>query len=84
MHWRVCVTSAHWTIWKRTPILIAGLPLYHLSQIFDDVRTLAEYHAGEIQLESLKLLPGTEMRRRAEELGICYSPLPPLRSAPDP
>lgn len=57
--------------------LIAGLPLYHLSQIFDDVRTLAEYRAGEIQLESLKLLPGTEMRRRAEELGICYSPLPP-------
>ena len=29
--------------------LIAGLPLYHLSQIFDDVRTLAEYRAGEIQ-----------------------------------
>lgn len=57
--------------------LIAGLPLYHLSQIFDDVRTLAEYRAGEIQLESLKLLPGTEMRRRTEELGICYSPLPP-------
>lgn len=57
--------------------LIAGLPLYHLSQIFDDVRTLAKYRAGEIQLESLKLLPGTEMRRRAEELGICYSPLPP-------
>lgn len=57
--------------------LIAGLPLYHLSQIFDDVRTLAEYRAGEIQLESLKLLPGTEMRRRAKELGICYSPLPP-------
>ena len=44
---------------------------------FDDVRTLAEYDAGEIQLESLKLLPGTEMRRRADELGIQYSPLPP-------
>ena len=57
--------------------LIAGLPLYHLSGIFEDVRTLAEYGAGEIQLESLKLLPGTEMRRRAEELGIQYSPLPP-------
>lgn len=56
--------------------LIAGLPLYHLSEIFEDVRTLAEYGAGEIQLESLKLLPGTEMRRRAEELGIQYSPLP--------
>ena len=50
---------------------------YHLSEIFDDVRTLAEYDAGEIQLESLKLLPGTEMKRRADELGIQYSPLPP-------
>ena len=63
--------------------LIAGLPLYHLHEIFEDVRTLAGYAAGEIQLESLKLLPGTEMRRRAEELGIniplcrhtkCYKP----------
>ena len=57
--------------------LIAGLPLYHLHEIFEDVRTLAGYAAGEIQLESLKLLPVTEMRRRAEELGIKYSPLPP-------
>lgn len=57
--------------------LIAGLPLYHLQEIFEDIRTLAEYGAREIQLESLKLLPGTEMRRRAEELGIRYSPLPP-------
>ena len=57
--------------------LIAGLPLYHLHEIFEDVRTLAGYAAGEIQLESLRLLPGTEMRRRAEELGIKYSPLPP-------
>ena len=57
--------------------LIAGLPLYTLPQLFDDVRTLAAYRAGEIQLESLKVLPGTEMRRRAAELGICYSPYPP-------
>lgn len=57
--------------------LIAGLPLYHLEEIFEDIHTLAEYHAREIQLESLKLLPGTEMRRRAKELGISYSPLPP-------
>lgn len=57
--------------------LIAGLPLYHLHEIFEDVRTLAEYNAGEIQLEPLKLLPGTEMRRQAKELGISYSPLPP-------
>ena len=57
--------------------LIAGLPLYRLEEIFEDVRALAEYGAGEIQLVSLKLLPGTEMRARAAELGICYSPLPP-------
>ena len=57
--------------------LIAGLPLYRLSEIFEDIHILAAYGADEIQLESLKLLPGTEMRRRAEELGIQYSPLPP-------
>ena len=57
--------------------LIAGLPLYRLEEIFEDVQTLASYEAGEIQLESLKLLPGTEMRLRAKELGVRYSPLPP-------
>lgn len=57
--------------------LIAGLPLYHLHEIFEDIRTLAEYRADEVQLESLKLLPGTDMRRRATELGIRFSPLPP-------
>ena len=57
--------------------LIAGLPRYTLAQIYEDVRTLAGYQAGEIQLESLKLLPGTLMRRDAEKLGIRYSPLPP-------
>lgn len=57
--------------------LIAGLPLYRLEQIFEDVKELAQIGAGEIQLESLKLLPGTEMRRRAGELGIRYSPFPP-------
>ena len=57
--------------------LIAGLPLYHFEQVISDIYTLAQFGAGEIQLESLKLLPGTEMRRRAEELNIHYSPLPP-------
>ena len=57
--------------------LIAGLPLYTLAQIYEDVHTLAEYRVGEIQLESLKLLPGTVMRRDAAKLGIRYSPLPP-------
>lgn len=57
--------------------LIAGLPHYPLEDIFADVVTLASYRAGEIQLESLKVLPGTDMRRRAESLGLAYSPYPP-------
>lgn len=57
--------------------LIAGLPHYKLTDIFEDIQTLASFDAREIQLESLKLLPGTEMRRRASEWGICYAPLPP-------
>lgn len=57
--------------------LIAGLPHYRLDQIFDDVRTLAEYRVSEIQLESLKLLPGTAMRLHAAEWSINYSPYPP-------
>ena len=57
--------------------LIAGLPLYHLDEIFEDIQTLASFNAAEIQLESLKLLPGTHMRLHAAELGIRYSPLPP-------
>lgn len=57
--------------------LIAGLPHCTLTQIYEDIHTLASYQAGEIQLESLKLLPGTMMRREAMRLGLRYSPLPP-------
>lgn len=54
--------------------LIAGLPLYTLEQMIADVRVLASFGTGEIQLELLKLLPGTVMRERAGQLGIVYSP----------
>ncbi len=54
--------------------LIAGLPLYTLEQMVADVRVLASFGTGEIQLELLKLLPGTVMREEAESLGIIYSP----------
>ncbi len=57
--------------------LIAGLPLYHLNELIEDVHMLAGFGCAEIQLESLKLLPGTEMRRNAGKLGIRYSPYPP-------
>lgn len=57
--------------------LIAGLPLYTLEQIYNDIKTLSQIDTQEIQLESLKLLPGTEMRRNAETLKLKYSPKPP-------
>lgn len=57
--------------------LIAGLPLYTYDCIVSDVKTLVEMNAGEVQLETLKVLPGTEMRRRASMLGLRYSNMPP-------
>ncbi|MDR0953812.1 MAG: DUF4080 domain-containing protein [Rikenellaceae bacterium] len=57
--------------------LLVGLPLYPLEALYEDIFTLAELGADEIQLELLKLLPGTAMRRDAEALGLVYSPLPP-------
>lgn len=57
--------------------LIAGLPGYKLEELFEDVITLARLKAGEIQLELLKILPGTEMHERAKELHLIYSELPP-------
>jgi len=54
--------------------LIAGLPLYSFRQLVEDVRVLASFGTGEIQLELLKLLPGTAMRAEAGRWGIVYSP----------
>ncbi|MFR9602793.1 MAG: DUF4080 domain-containing protein [Rikenellaceae bacterium] len=65
--------------------LIAGLPHYTLQQIFSDIRVLANLRAAEIQLELLKLLPGTKMRLNAHEYGIKFNPHPPYEvlSTPD-
>ncbi len=57
--------------------LIAGLPGYSLEMMVEDVHTLASFGAGEIQLELLKVLPGTYMRNHAAEMGLYYSPFPP-------
>ena len=57
--------------------LIAGLPHYSLPQLKDDVRSLMALAPAEIQLELLKLLPGTPFRQQATALGLCYAPLPP-------
>ena len=57
--------------------LIAGLPGYSYSQLVEDTLELMKIAPGEIQLESLKLLPGTWFRNNAESLGIKYSPVTP-------
>ena len=57
--------------------LIAGLPGYSYTQLVEDTLSLMRICPGEIQLESLKLLPGTWFRLNTESLGIRYSPVPP-------
>lgn len=57
--------------------LIAGLPGYSYPQLVEDTLELMRIRPGEIQLESLKLLPGTWFRQNAADLGIRYSPIPP-------
>ena len=57
--------------------LIAGLPGYSYQHLVEDTLQLMQVGPAEIQLESLKLLPGTYFRINAEELGIRFSPAPP-------
>ena len=57
--------------------LIAGLPGYTYMQLLEDTLQMMQIGPAEIQLESLKLLPGTHFRIHSQELGIKYSPAPP-------
>lgn len=57
--------------------LIAGLPEYTFDALIDDTLHLMAVSPSEIQLELLKLLPGTHFRLFADEYGIIYSPEPP-------
>lgn len=57
--------------------LLAGLPCQSWQQVLDDVNTLILAGPEEIQLETLKILPGTVLRSQAVDLGIRFSRLPP-------
>lgn len=57
--------------------LIAGLPEYTLDMLYKDIIKLVETGVDELQIESLKVLPGTQMRSSARNKGLRYSPLPP-------
>ena len=57
--------------------LLAGLPEQKWEHILNDVSTLISLNVAEIQLELLKVLPGTPLREIAPRHGIKYSPEPP-------
>ncbi len=57
--------------------LIAGLPGATRADLFHDFLKLAALNPGEIQLEALKLLPGTKLDRDRKRWGIVASPEPP-------
>jgi len=57
--------------------LLSGLPEQSLQSIWDDLKQLMEINPSEIQLEVLKILPGTPLRHSVRDYGIRYSPEPP-------
>ena len=57
--------------------LIAGLPGYSLDMLCEDIARLIRIGVDELQIESLKVLPGTNLRIGAVDKGIKYSRLPP-------
>jgi hypothetical protein len=57
--------------------LLAGLPGQTLTDVERDVALLLELGPAEIQLEILKVLPGTPLREQAQRQGLCWAPEPP-------
>lgn len=57
--------------------LISGLPEQTKESLLSDIVSLMKEAPGEIQLETLKILPGTRMEKEREKYGICYSHYPP-------
>ncbi|MBT3380994.1 MAG: B12-binding domain-containing radical SAM protein [Lentisphaerae bacterium] len=57
--------------------LIAGLPKQTFDNLRADLARLAQLGPTEIQLEVLKLLPGTPLHSQAPSLGLVASPMPP-------
>ncbi len=57
--------------------LLAGLPGQHWLDIIEDTAKLMVLKIAEIQLEVLKVLPGTPLRKIAAQHGISFNPSPP-------
>lgn len=56
--------------------LLAGLPGQTFAGVLADAAQLVALGPAEIQLETLKILPGTRLAREAAKLGLVFSPLP--------
>ncbi len=57
--------------------LIAGLPGEGFGQFLASVDRVAALRPHHLQLEPVKLLPGSPLRAQAQELGIRFDPHPP-------
>ncbi len=57
--------------------LLSGLPGLPLEHLLADLNRVTCLRPAEIQLESLKLLPGTPLRSAAAALGLVHAPDPP-------
>ncbi|MBQ7792398.1 MAG: B12-binding domain-containing radical SAM protein, partial [Clostridia bacterium] len=59
--------------------LIAGLPFEDKESFIEGFNRVYELSPHMLQLGFLKILNGTEMKQKAEEYGILYSPHPPYQ-----
>lgn len=59
--------------------LIAGLPGSRLSDIVADLEAVMQFRPAEIQLERLKLLPGTPLAQDAAHWGLISNAAPPYQ-----
>ncbi len=57
--------------------LLSGLPALSLKHLLQDLNTVVRQQPEEIQLETLKVLPGTPVADNAAALGLRYAPDPP-------
>ncbi len=57
--------------------LIAGLPGEGVEDFFASLRRTFTLQSHHLQLELVKVLPGSPLRSQAHELGLSYDPAPP-------
>lgn len=57
--------------------LIIGLPGDTAADVLEGMRFVADLDPGALQMSTLHVLPGTDLWRRAEELGLAFDPAPP-------